>query len=508
MFQFLNPIWLFAAAAVIIPVVIHLWNIRPGKVLKVGSTALIQAASRRNSRSFKLLDIPLLLLRCLLLILLALILALPFIQKRIQTAKTKGWILIPKVQFSQTYQHFKPTVDSLTKTGYEFHFFNNGFAKADLKKLLADTKKLKSIDTTLQQPSPYWSLLNQLDNRIASDMPVYLFTENTLNHFGGERPQIGFDLNWKTYTPADSAANWIQSAWFTNNNTIRVVTGKSTPNNTSLTYNDIQADKGDSQFNISVNDGQPKVSLKDSQSEAVNVDTATLRIAIYNDKYITDANYLKAALDAVVQFSHRKAIVKQYNSPNAIPVGQSWVFWLSDRPYAARLIKKPTRVFAYQTGKTESTNTTISAINNLSLPNCSDQLSIFKRINNNQTKGEVLWRDGFGRPVLSKEQQDNAEVYRFFTHFNPAWNDLAWNGSFPKWIFELLANKAGSLPDKHDRRSMIPEQMQPIKIAENHTVSSKTSVQKELDIYLWILLALTFVAERWLATKNKIADNG
>ena len=96
MFQFLNPIWFFGAAALLIPVLIHLWNIRSGKVLKVGSISLINAASRKSSRSFKLLDIPLFILRCLLLFILALLLALPVWQKKIEAAKVKGWVLFPK----------------------------------------------------------------------------------------------------------------------------------------------------------------------------------------------------------------------------------------------------------------------------------------------------------------------------------------------------------------------------------------------------------------------------
>jgi UDP-N-acetylglucosamine:LPS N-acetylglucosamine transferase len=57
----------FALAALSIPVIIHLWNIRPGKTLKVGSISLITEASKSTKRSFKLLDILLLIIRCLLL---------------------------------------------------------------------------------------------------------------------------------------------------------------------------------------------------------------------------------------------------------------------------------------------------------------------------------------------------------------------------------------------------------------------------------------------------------
>ena len=141
----LNSIWLFTLAALSIPVAIHLWNIRPGKTLKVGSISLMEASAQKSSRSLKLHDLLLLLLRCLLLALLAFILAMPFLQKQISTSSVKGWLLIPKENVRESYQKFKPQIDSLTKAGHEFHYFNKGFEKAELSKVLTDYKDQKSI---------------------------------------------------------------------------------------------------------------------------------------------------------------------------------------------------------------------------------------------------------------------------------------------------------------------------------------------------------------------------
>jgi hypothetical protein len=37
-----TPIWLFALAAIGIPVMIHLWNIKPGKTLEGGKHFVVQ----------------------------------------------------------------------------------------------------------------------------------------------------------------------------------------------------------------------------------------------------------------------------------------------------------------------------------------------------------------------------------------------------------------------------------------------------------------------------------
>ncbi|NCD71469.1 BatA domain-containing protein [Mucilaginibacter agri] len=509
MLQFLNPIWFFAAAAMLIPVLIHLWNIRPGKVLKVGSTSLITAASRRSSRSFNLLDILLLLLRCLLLLLLAILLTAPIWQKHVTLAKAKGWVLLPRENFSEGYQHYKTSIDSLTKQGYEFHYFNTDFPKVDLTKLLAETKDLKTIDSVSAQPSSYWDILKQLDNRTPSNLPVYLYTTNSANRFVGDKPQAALNLHWQTFTPADSVTTWVHNAWFNSNNTIRVVEGNSKPSGTTYNYTDIQADKGNSQFTVNVNNGRPEISLANSKAKPVSVDTATLSIAIYNDGKTADAGYLKAALDAVAQFTQRKITVKQYSSANAIPVGESWIFWLSEQPFAARLLQKHSKIFAYQTGKTQTVNTSISTTTDFALPNGSTQIPMFKLVAATRNSGEMMWHDGFGHPVLTVEKQDNAEVYHFYSRFNPTWNDMAWDSSFPKLMLQLIITPAKNTMSEYDRRTLSNEQIQPVKVSETHVVADKFTIQKELGKYFWLALIAIFMVERWLATRYKtVQSNG
>ena len=71
MLQLLQPIWLAAMAGIAIPVIVHLWNLRRGKVLKIGSVALLTEASRRLAWSRRITQWWLLVVRCLLLAALA-----------------------------------------------------------------------------------------------------------------------------------------------------------------------------------------------------------------------------------------------------------------------------------------------------------------------------------------------------------------------------------------------------------------------------------------------------
>ena len=502
MFQFLNPIWLFAAAAVAIPVAIHLWNIRPGKVLKVGSISLMDAASRKSSRSLKLLDIPLLIMRCLLLVVLALLLAAPLWQKRLQSTKVKGWVLIPKETLQEAYPKFKSRIDSLTNAGYEFHYFDRGFPKSDLKQILANAKD--SIANASTKQVNYWGLINQLDTVVTPALPVYVFTPNQANYFKGQKPEVALNLHWQTYTAKDSTNTWIQGAWFNSNNTIRVVQGNSKPSGTTYTNADIKS--GNSLYNVTINNGRATVSLKNGDQQQVVVDTTTLQIAVYADNNI-DAGYLKASLQAVSQFTHRKISIKQYADANAIPAGQSWLFWLSEKSINNNTLQLSHNIFRYKKGKVISSD---SWLNNGSIFSVALQqeqkIGLYKLIEANSTGDNIIWRDGFGHPVLDLQKDGQTSIYNFYSHFDPAWNDLVWSNEFPGWMMELIIeNNAGSIA-KYDKRVLDQQQIMPDIINETHTSAVKTAGFSNISNYFWLILALLFFAERWMANKTQTTN--
>jgi hypothetical protein len=487
----LNPIWLFALAAIGIPVVIHLWNIKPGKTLKVGSISLFSESSPKSSRSFKLLDILLLLLRCLLLTLLAFLLATPLWQQHLKAGKARGWILIPKENFNQTYRRYKTTVDSFQKAGYEFHYFNQGFAKADLNAVLQHPGK----DST--STSNYWDLVKELAHQLPATVPAALFTPNTIEHFTVDKPTSALKLNWHTYTPADSVNTWLAGAWLTPTGNIRVVQGTAIPTGTNYQYTEVKnGGQTGSPYQVSLDNGLPVVTFNQSK---LTVDTATQHIAIYAGKNTIDAGYLKAGLDAVAQFTLRKTIIKVYNQTDAIPGNQNWIFWLSEQPAGDAIVQKTKNLFSYAVGKATEVN---SWLNNSGdyVTQGQAKISLTKIISAKPT-GNTLWTDGLGNPVLSLLQSAQANNYQFYSHFNPAWNDLVWNDAFPKWLMALTyPDLANHIPD---RRMLSAEQIQPVTTTGTDTITTERTNHINLTNYLWLILVLTFFTERWLATKNK-----
>jgi len=500
---FLNSIWLIALAAVSIPVIIHLWNIRRGKTLKVGSISLFEEASRKSSRSFNLLEVLLLILRCLLLILLALLLAIPMFSRQVKVKRSKGWILVPKEIFNETYLHFKKPIDSLNHAGFEFHFYNNGLPAANLNQLL--TSKLK--DSTAST-SNYWNLLKQVNAKVPASIPVYLFTTNQLRHFTGTKPQVALNLHWQTFTPADSMTSWIEKAYFTNNNSIRIVQGTSKPSGTAYSYYNVQGDGANSPIQITVNNGEPFVNLKNSKSAAVAVDTSVNRIAIYTDNFTTDAAYPKAALQTVTEFTQHKSFIKTYNNAALINGKQNWVFWLSEKPVPQSIIAHTQNVFSYKTSKVNSVNSWIATEDMNGLPRGQEHINLFKRVNASGNANEILWHDGFGQPLLSLQKTRNANFYQFYTRFNPSWSDLVWNDQFPKLMLQLL-NNDHLVSKSEDKRAIAPNQILPLKTTNKEAIADKFAKQVNLSHYFWLALIVLLLAERWLSGKQKLAtQNG
>src|SRR5262245_4840971 len=75
--SFLNPIMLFGLAAVSIPIIIHLLNRRKFRRVVWAAMRFLQLSVEQNQKRMRIEDLILLVLRCLLLILIALALARP-----------------------------------------------------------------------------------------------------------------------------------------------------------------------------------------------------------------------------------------------------------------------------------------------------------------------------------------------------------------------------------------------------------------------------------------------
>ncbi|RYF99615.1 MAG: hypothetical protein EOO02_16580 [Chitinophagaceae bacterium] len=274
--QFLNPIWLWLSAGIVIPVAIHLWNIRQARILRIGSTMLIAEATQKSASSLKISQWLLLALRCLLIIALAMMIAEPSLRSE-QGKSAKGWVVFDKAQTSVIYKSNQKTIDSFLSLGYELHDISKGFPAFKI----GDSLK---TDTTASTSA--WALINKLDQALPAGFNVQLFPGNMMTSIGSlldnpaGRPEISINLvvtstnnSDTSYAPAFSIA--------------RQLNDQSLYQSTFLT-----SDEG-SYFETK--------SIATVNSAIAFTDTSTLTIAIYQKAYPDDLSYLNAALNAILK---------------------------------------------------------------------------------------------------------------------------------------------------------------------------------------------------------------
>ncbi|WP_262511070.1 BatA domain-containing protein [Chitinophaga flava] len=437
MLHLLQPIWMILTAGIAVPVLIHLWHRRPGRVLKISSVQLLAASSVRHARSWRLSEWWLLLLRCLLILLLALLLACPVWRKPITARNTKGWVITEKA----VYPAFSQRIDSLMGAGFQLHTADTSFT------LLQHPSALPPDTSALS----YWQLLQMLPQKIPADLPVYLFTSNRLARFEGIKPDVALALHWYAATPADSVDNWNGYTYLTNNDSLRILKGHSTPAGTTW-------------------------QIQDTLQQG---DTTALYCTIYTDKYLADARYLEAALQAVQQYTRRKIKIQTIRQRDALPAKQDWLWWLSDSSLPANA--RAARIIRYASGTAQPLTAWIAG----------SAIPLYKRLPVKDTAA-VLWKDSYGAPLLTQQT--------LYIHLDPSWSELVWSSEFPQRLLDLMFP---AVPDKkHDRRMIDPQQLQQPSIQPAAKVASIPQQETSLENINWILLFLIFCMERYFSFKS------
>lgn len=477
---------MYAIAGIAIPVIIHLWNNKRVRTLKIGSVRFLEPTPGRQARSRTLSELLLLLLRCLLLIVLALLLAGPYWKQTGKTGREKGWLLMEKKNLTETYSRFKPVIDSLLNKNYELHYFDRGFAKTELRDAL-------KAGTPVDDQLPYWTLFRAVDQSAATDIPFYIFSTNNITRFKGPKPVSSRTLHWQTYTAADSSSDWIQQAWLGSTDSIYITAGKSKPSgNTYIREVLPKLPRHGAKYETGLKDGRLAVAM--TGQPPVPVDTATLKVTIYSGKYALDARYLQAAIEAIQQFSGHKLRLYITDSKSELPSEQDWLFWLSEEP--VHLNYMASHLFIYAGDKGSTAGSWMKTAGNTIGEN--EPAHIYKLTESKPANlAETIWEDGFGKPLLTLENKSGTRVYRFFSHFDPAWNDLVWDPGFPSLLLDLIFGKEGD--ESHDRRTIDAEQAEPLQGTSPNSHNKDAYAGIDLTKACWVLLFIIFVIERMIS---------
>lgn len=486
----MNPIALLAIAAVIIPVLVHLWNVRKGKTLRVGSIALLAVSSRQRSNRLRINNWPLFLLRCLLLVLLALLLAKPVWNKEQATTKHPGWILISGQELPVAYAYYKPQIDSLLAAGLELHNLSAGFERIQLQ----DTAQLKDT-TNVIAPRP-WPLLKVLDASLPKGFPLHVFVNDRLSSYQGERPVTRLAVQWHSFTADDSLTQSPALSYVTGEGKIKNIEWVTSPQG-----NWFSEDNASALF-TSV------------------PDTSVIRVAIYAGQHIADAQYVKAAMQAIAQFTGMRIQVSSLTSDQQPPTLQHLIFWLDEsadgKPGALKssstllsYIAPKGILFGYDTGSATLLSSWIQEGSTVTA--AAGLHKVYQYIPGSAT-GTPVWTLADGRPLLTVMEQDGKLVYHYKGRFNPAWGDLVWEDGFVKTMLPLVvpALKYDIAMDRRriDDKQVIPA-IGPAKgrdqsaVMDQHPKGLIKHNTAALSNWLWVVVFIIFIVERLLVYRQQ-----
>lgn len=103
--EFLNPYILWGGLAISIPIVIHFWHQKKGKLIAWAATQWLSEKNLQQSRGIRLDNVLLLIIRCLLLLFLAFILSKPLIKwAKSSTEKAKIHLIQPNQSLIENYK--------------------------------------------------------------------------------------------------------------------------------------------------------------------------------------------------------------------------------------------------------------------------------------------------------------------------------------------------------------------------------------------------------------------
>lgn len=181
MFELGQPLLLIAAAGILIPLAIHLWNRRPPRLLATGSIRWFRGSTSRSARSLQLKNWPLLLLRCLLLLVFSLLVAGLFWEQPVPERDAKPSLFL--VEAGLAAGKSQSWVDSLAAEGKEARLLAPGLPP------LADSLRWKGKRIDI------WGLMKEADTLYTYTDTVHMYSPLFQGYFSGERPEVHKHFN-------------------------------------------------------------------------------------------------------------------------------------------------------------------------------------------------------------------------------------------------------------------------------------------------------------------------
>ncbi len=186
--SFLQPAMFWGALALVIPVAIHFWYQKKGKTIAWAATQWLMDKTVLKHRGIRLDEIPLLILRCILIALLVALLAKP-VWDEVNAKETKSVVHLVEPD-AKLVSNFRFELEEALKRGERIFLLSSDYPEIKHVEELTETKKSKlNLQKGVLHASRYGTALH-----------VYIRNQEYLL----EQPKVMVPVTYKLYTLADS----------------------------------------------------------------------------------------------------------------------------------------------------------------------------------------------------------------------------------------------------------------------------------------------------------------
>lgn len=194
MVNFSNPIWLWALLALFVPLLIHIINKGKPKAIPIGSLLWLPQKNTQQSQRLKFQDFWLWLIRSLLFVLVAGLMAQPFLNQSIQQ-KNKHWLLLKEDIPQKIIQQIEDTIPlnqwAIKKLSYGLEIFDFKANNSSVKKSI----------------NPY-AILQFIENEKHKPLSTTIIGDFKAADLKGETPNVSFPVDW-IFLPKEHSNKYI-----------------------------------------------------------------------------------------------------------------------------------------------------------------------------------------------------------------------------------------------------------------------------------------------------------
>ncbi|MBE9462445.1 BatA domain-containing protein [Dyadobacter subterraneus] len=191
--NFLQPFMFWGALAIAIPIFIHFWHQKKGKELDWAAMQWLIDKSQQQSRGFRLDDLPMLVVRCLLILILTFLLSQPVIKwfKQIEHAE-RIHLVEPSANLVNNYRF---EIETAIKNGDKVFWIN------------PESEEIKDLSSISNQKNKGVLYLQEVINKVSkkgAKLDLYLVSDQKLL----DLPKIYIPESYQLHLLTDSSQNY------------------------------------------------------------------------------------------------------------------------------------------------------------------------------------------------------------------------------------------------------------------------------------------------------------